>query len=141
VSLVGSVVLVALPVEDGAWGIVAATWLAACCSSLISSTASLMASNVKGSTKKSVVSAGFFISYCVGCIASPQAWTEDDSPRYTKVCFLSIASWIALITSYLVYLLLIRRENAKEQGMGVATGVSIDSDLTDVKDKGFMYST
>ncbi|KAH6989852.1 major facilitator superfamily domain-containing protein [Ilyonectria destructans] len=157
VPLVGSVVLVALPAEDSAWDIVAATWLAACCSALVSSTASLMASNIKGNTKKSVVSAGFFIAYCVGCIVSPQAWTADDSPRYTKGCILSIASWIALIIAYGVYLVLIRRENAKrdakaaegiveymtseQSSMGMATGVSIDSDLTDIKDKGFRYST
>jgi len=61
-----------------------------------------------------------------------------------------------LITSYLVYLLFIRRENAKrdakaaegileymagEQGMGMATGVSIDSGVTDARDKAFRYST
>ncbi|KAM0540806.1 hypothetical protein ACHAPJ_013494 [Fusarium lateritium] len=157
VPLVGSVILVALPVEDGTWGIVAATWLAACCSALIASTASLMASNVKGNTKKSVVSAGFFVVYCVGCIVSPQAWTEDDSPRYTKGCFLSIASWIALIISYVVYLILVRKENSKRDALaaegnveymtgglgtrGTTTGVSVDSDLTYVKDKGFRYST
>ncbi|KAL1862441.1 hypothetical protein VTK73DRAFT_6882 [Phialemonium thermophilum] len=72
IPLAGSLVLVFVPVEnahDGnAWGIVVATWLAGCSSPPLSGVAALMASNVKGNTKKSIVSAGFFISYCVGCI-------------------------------------------------------------------------
>ncbi|KAM0272168.1 hypothetical protein ACHAQH_008846 [Verticillium albo-atrum] len=56
-------VLLAVPVDGAgnAWAMVAATWLASCSSALLSGAASLMASNVKGNTKKSVVSAGFFI--------------------------------------------------------------------------------
>lgn len=70
--LVGSVVMLTVPVEQAqhgnTWAIVAATWLASCTSAPLCGVAALIASNVKGNTKKSVVSAGFFISYCVGCI-------------------------------------------------------------------------
>lgn len=162
IPMVGSATLLALPanVNGGAsWGIVASTWLAACCSAPLCSCASLMASNVKGNTKKSVVSAGFFITYCVGCIVSPQAWREEDAPRYTKGCILSIASWVALIVTLVVYMILVKRENrirdekaaeghieylsASNVGEGSHTqmGVSVDSDLTDVGDKGFRYSS
>ncbi|KAJ3463245.1 hypothetical protein MRS44_008031 [Fusarium solani] len=121
--------------------------------------ASLVASNVKGNTKKSIVSAGFFITYCVGCIVSPQAWQEEDAPRYTKGCILSIASWAALIATLVIYMTLVKRENsiregkaaegqieylsASQVGEGSHTqiGVSVDSDLTDIGDKGFRYST
>ncbi|KAF9869749.1 major facilitator superfamily transporter [Colletotrichum karsti] len=158
IPLLGSAMLLALPAKGNDWGIVASTWLAACCSSLLSSSASMMASNVKGNTKKSVVSAGFFIVYCVGCIVSPQAWTESDAPRYTKGCILSIASWIGLILTYVVYGVAIRRENAKRDGLAgegnyeymvgghdggqqaLQMGVAVDSDLTDVQDKGFRYN-
>ncbi|KAL2874408.1 hypothetical protein SGCOL_010388 [Colletotrichum sp. CLE4] len=158
VPLLGSAMLLALPLYGAEWGIVASTWLAACCSALLSSTASMMASNVKGNTKKSVVSAGFFIVYCVGCIVSPQAWTEGDAPRYTKGCILSIASWVGLIVTYAVYGVVLRRENVRRDrlaaegryeydvgGYGggeeaVQMGVAVDSDLTDVQDKAFRYS-
>ncbi|GKT48200.1 putative transporter [Colletotrichum spaethianum] len=158
VPLLGSAMLLALPVKGSEWGIVASTWLAACCSSLLSSSASMMASNVKGNTKKSVVSAGFFIVYCVGCIVSPQAWTESDAPRYTKGCILSIASWVALIITYAVYGFTLKRENATRDRLAaeghyeydvgghdggaqaVQMGVAVDSDLTDVQDKAFRYN-
>ncbi|KAM5352614.1 hypothetical protein ACJ41O_005336 [Fusarium nematophilum] len=160
VPLVGSVVLLALPVDGGpSWGIVASTWLAACSSAPLCSCAGLVASNVKGNTKKSIVSAGFFITYCVGCIVSPQAWQEEDAPRYTRGCILSIASWIALIVTLVVYMVMVERENGvrdgkaaegrleyvsgTQPGEGSRTqiGVDVDSDLTDLADKGFRYST
>ncbi|TID04272.1 putative transporter [Colletotrichum higginsianum] len=159
VPLLGSAMLLALPLKGAEWAIVASTWLAACCSALLSSSASMMASNVKGNTKKSVVSAGFFVVYCVGCIVSPQAWTEADAPRYTKGCVLSIASWAALVVTYGVYGAALRRENARRDALAaegryeydagghggsgaeaVQMGVAVDSDLTDVQDKAFRYS-
>ncbi|UPL00568.1 hypothetical protein LCI18_011502 [Fusarium solani-melongenae] len=147
IPLAGSTILLALPVNvngGASWGIVAST---------------LVASNVKGNTKKSIVSAGFFITYCVGCIVSPQAWQEEDAPRYTKGCILSIASWGALIVTLVIYMTLVKRENnlrdgkaaegqieylsASQVGEGSHTqiGVSVDSDLTDVGDKGFRYNS
>ncbi|KAJ6439263.1 Acyl-CoA dehydrogenase [Purpureocillium lavendulum] len=158
IPLAGSLVLLLVPADaksGNAWAIVAATWLAGCSSAPLSGVAALMASNVKGNTKKSVVSAGFFISYCVGCIVSPQAWTESDAPRYTKGCILSIVSWIALIISLVIYLLIVTSINKKRDAdaghvhpghnleterAGIQTGLSLDSDLTDTQDKGFRYS-
>ncbi|KAJ4252311.1 hypothetical protein NW762_010908 [Fusarium torreyae] len=157
--LAGSVTLMLVPVEDAqsgnTWGIVAATWLASCTSAPLCSVASLMASNVKGNTKKSVVSAGFFISYCIGCIVSPQAWTQDDAPRYTKGCILSIVSLAGLIVGLVVYLFTViainkKRDSMGEQGHsehvggmadgGMQTGLSVESDLTDEQDKAFRYT-
>lgn len=155
VPLIGSTLLLALPVEGYDWGIVAGTWFASCGSALIATSASLMASNVKGNTKKSTVSVMFFIAYCVGCIIGPQAWTEKDAPRYTKGCILSIASWVCMIFTMVAYIIAVRRKNLSRDskaadgqvefivggntGDGHAVGVAVDSDLTDVQDKGFRY--
>ncbi|KAF4959019.1 hypothetical protein FSARC_10856 [Fusarium sarcochroum] len=114
VPLTGSIVLLTLPAAAGgkpSWGIVASTWLANCCSAPLCACASLLASNVKGNTKKSIVSAGFFIAYCVGSIAGPQAWLEEDAPRYSRGCTLSIASWVAMTILLVVYLLILKRKN------------------------------
>ncbi|GLA80622.1 hypothetical protein AtubIFM56815_001447 [Aspergillus tubingensis] len=156
VPLLGSILLMTLPYSGGAdWGIVVATWLGGCSSSLISSAASIIASNVKGNTKKSIVSTAFFVAYCVGCIVSPQAWTEDDAPRYTKGCILSIAAMACLILTFFVYVLMVKRLNRRrdrkaseghfeyivdrDDGNG-RMGVSVDSDHTDVEDKAFRYT-
>ncbi|KAI2863113.1 hypothetical protein CBS147321_868 [Aspergillus niger] len=156
VPLLGSILLMTLPYSGGAdWGIVVATWLGGCSSSLISSAASIIGSNVKGNTKKSIVSTAFFVAYCVGCIVSPQAWTEDDAPRYTKGCILSIAAMACLILTFIGYVFMVKRLNRRrdlkasegyieymvDRGDGGGRmGVSVDSDHTDVEDKAFRYT-
>lgn len=155
VPLLGSLLLLTLP-KQYSWGIVASTWLAGCSAALLSCAAALMASNVKGNTKKSVVSAGFFISYCVGCIVSPQAWLEKDAPRYVKGCILSVVAWTGLIVTMIVYGITLRRRNASRErkalegreeyivksftDSGCAVGTSVDSDMTETQDKEFRYS-
>jgi len=154
VPLLGSILLLSLPGEYQ-WGIVASTWLASCSSALLSCTASLMASNVKGNTKKSTVSAAFFISYCVGCIVSSQAWTETEAPRYIKGCILSFSAWTVLIVTFVGYGIVLRlvnssRDRRAELGRedyiiptghdGLQSGVAVDSDLTDKQGKAFRYT-
>lgn len=155
--LSGSICLLTLPPSDK-WGIVVATWFAACSSSLMVVSLSLAASNVKGNTKKSTVSAVFFVAYCTGCIVSPQLWQAPDAPRYTKGCISSIVSWALLIVTYAAHYLLLRWENMKRdrlqlesqlrdnaEGVDVPVkevhvGVSIDSDMTDRQDSKFRYT-
>ncbi|KAJ6000275.1 MFS general substrate transporter [Penicillium waksmanii] len=155
VPLLGALLLMTLPAEGAEWGIVIATWLGGCSSALLSSAASIIASNVKGNTKRSIVSAAFFIAYCVGCIVSPQAWTEDDAPRYTKGCILSIAAMVCLILVFAIYVFIVKAKNkardrkadqglfeyrVEGNGRSGQMGVSVDSDRTDVEDKAFRYT-
>lgn len=156
VPLVGAILLMTLPAEGADWGIVVATWLGGCISSLMSSAASIIASNVKGNTKKSIVSAAFFVAYCLGCIVSPQAWTEGDAPRYTKGCILTIAAMVCLIFTFALYAFMVKFENKRRdqkanegqfvymvdrEGGGYGhLGVSVDSDHTDLEDKAFRYT-
>ncbi|KAF4452741.1 major facilitator superfamily transporter [Fusarium austroafricanum] len=149
------------------WGVAASTWLAQLGSAPLCASASLLASNVKGNTKKSIVSAGFFIAGCAGAIVSPYAWgkkerekgNENRDLKYTEGYILNIVCWTCLLAVFSIYLLLIKRKNrfrdqmAAEGYLEYATGgqhdenshtqigVSEDSDLTDLQDKGFRYST
>ncbi|EXA35175.1 hypothetical protein FOVG_13936 [Fusarium oxysporum f. sp. pisi HDV247] len=155
IPLLGAILLATLPASKS-WGIVVSTWMANAVTCLLSSCSALMASNVKGNTKKSSTTTMFFVAYCVGCIISPQAWTEDDAPRYLKGCILSIASLVYLMTTLVVYAFLLDKENqlrdrkaaeghvdymVESQGRaeGIQSGVAIDSDLTDRQDKAFRY--
>ncbi|KAE9566393.1 putative transporter [Colletotrichum fructicola] len=155
VPLLGAILLMTLPAEGAEWGIVVSTWLGGCSSALLSTGASIIASNVKGNTKKSIVSAAFFVSYCVGCIVSPQAWTQDDAPRYRKGCILSIAAMVCLILTFAEYVVIVKAKNKSrdakvdagksEYSAGISwnneqAAVDVDSDLTDVQDKGFRYT-
>lgn len=119
---------------------------------------SLTSSNSKGNTKRAIVSAMFFIGYCVGCIASPQLWTER--PRYFSGVVTAIVTWCLLIVTLYAYRLLCIRDNAARDrqqcnsdgdadGVGSTTivdGVLLDkngtpeTDLTDKEDRRFRYS-
>jgi MFS family permease len=73
VPLIGSILLFVLPTANS-WGIIVASWL-----SSINNTASvvfmsMLASNVRGNTKKATINALFNIGYCVGFIVGPQLW-------------------------------------------------------------------
>ncbi|KAL0934893.1 pantothenate transporter [Colletotrichum truncatum] len=145
VPMLGSLLLVVLP-SHLSWGIVASTWLAGSTAPPLGQVVGLMASNVKGNTKKSVVSAVFFIFYCIGCIVGPQLWQKEDAPRYTKGCITSVVSFGCLIIALFVHYFTSKITNKKrdklaaESGDDYLEGVETDSDLTEQKDKGFRYT-
>lgn len=115
---------------------------------------SLTASNVKGNTKRSVVSAMFFIGYCAGCIGGPQLWTEK--PRYFKGVVTGIVTWCLLFVVVAAYRVVCMRDNASRDqraaageghdGMAAHGQVVLDkngtprTDLTDKEDSKFRYS-
>ena len=154
VPLIGSALMMSIPKSEK-WGIVVSTWLAACSSSLMVITNSMIATNVKGNTKKSVVSAVFFVGYSVGCISGPQLWQAQDAPRYIKGCISSLVSWALLVVTFAVYYFYLKRRNNKRaplllaveadaetdgEKIGSYTGVEVDSDLTDGQDLKFIYT-
>ncbi|KAL7908502.1 MFS general substrate transporter [Trichoderma velutinum] len=146
VPMIGSILLLTLP-QSASWGIVVSTWLAGCTAPPLGQAVGLMASNIKGNTKKSVVSAIFFVFYCVGCISAPQLWQSADAPRYQKGCITSIVSWVCLIVLFIFNILYAKYSNMKRDKaadeIGDITnvgGVSVDSDQTERQDKGFRYT-
>ncbi|CAG9987397.1 unnamed protein product [Clonostachys byssicola] len=131
------------------WGVVAGTWFAASTAPPLGQAMTLMAANVKGNTKKLVVGALFFVSYCVGCIVGPQLWQEPDVPRYTKGCIASVVSWCLLDCSFTLFYVTGQRSNEKREAAshqalgGVATEglvIAIDEDSTERQGKLFRYS-
>lgn len=118
---------------------------------------SLVASNVKGNTKRAIVNAMFFIGYCAGCIASPQLWTNR--PKYLEGLITALVTWGLLIFTTVVYRLLCMRDNKGREreatsisggsgleSAGVGHGQELDmngspyTDLTDKQDRAFRYS-
>ncbi|KAL3476893.1 major facilitator superfamily domain-containing protein [Aspergillus californicus] len=147
--IVGNILMLVLPLSSG-WGLIVSAWLASCISAAMSILLSLIASNVKGNTKRAVVNAMFFIGYCAGCIASPQLWTN--SPRYTEGLITALVTWGLLIGTVVVYGVLCVRDNARregealhvhvhvEGGAGAGAGLEGGMDLTDKQDREFRYS-
>lgn len=145
IPMIGTLVLLLLP-ASASWGIVASTWFAGATAPPLGQTVGLMASNVKGNTKKSVTSAVFFIFYCVGCIVGPQLWQKQDAPRYSKGCITSIVSFGCLVIAFMTHFYTAKRSNKKRDAAAQSSdydeyaGMSTDSDLTERQDKGFRYT-
>lgn len=148
--LIGNVLLLKLSLDAG-WGMIAASWLASCITAVMSPLLSLTASNAKGNTKRSVVSAIFFIGYCAGCIASPQLWTKK--PRYFNGVVTALVTWCTLFVVVIAYWMVCKRDNAKRDAVERESGVDdygldvvLDkngapvTDLTDKEDPRFRYS-
>lgn len=145
IPMIGTLLLLLLP-ANASWGIVVSTWFAGATAPPLGQAVGLMASNVKGNTKKSVTSAIFFVFYCIGCIVGPQLWQKQDAPRYSKGLTLSIVSFGCLVCAFFVHLFTSKRSNKKRDADALSpdydeySGMSVDSDLTERQDKGFRYT-
>ncbi|KAK7221742.1 hypothetical protein V2G26_009745 [Clonostachys chloroleuca] len=138
--LVDNICLLVLPM-DARWGIVGCTWMATVLSPTTVVFLSLIASNFKGNTKKSVASNSYFILYAAAAIAGPQLWTN--APRYIEGVITDIVAIGACIVVFTLFGLSVGWENkrrdkndhrtAEEQGSG-------DADVTGKQDKGFRYT-
>ncbi|GAA5843522.1 hypothetical protein JCM9279_000780 [Rhodotorula babjevae] len=112
---------------------------------------SLISSNVSGSSKKTTVSALFFISYAVGNLIGPQTFRAQDAPRYGP----ALATFTGVLALGIVDLALIWVLNAREnrrrdalaleaEGEGDAQGRkrgedADELDLTDRENLAFRY--
>jgi MFS family permease len=83
IPLIGSILLFVLPTDDS-WGIIVASWLASINNATSVVFMSMLASNVRGNTKKSTINALFNIGYCVGFIVGPQLWYVEVLPFSTS---------------------------------------------------------
>ncbi|KAL4911092.1 hypothetical protein BDW74DRAFT_164727 [Aspergillus multicolor] len=138
-SLVGNIGVAALP-SSSHWGIVVCTWLATILTPTQVIFLNLIASNIKGNTKKVAASNGYFILYAAACIASPQLWTKP--PRYTDGVITDIVSLGCAIASFILFGLTAGYENRRRDRLSSVTSDenSDDCDLTDRQDLAFRYT-
>lgn len=79
--LTGVVMLKAIPYQHK-WPLVVGYWLATCNSSVFVVNMSIISTNFKGHTRKTMVSLVYFVGYCVGCVAGPQFFKSTETPLY-----------------------------------------------------------
>ncbi|KAK4698629.1 MFS transporter, ACS family, allantoate permease, partial [Phenoliferia sp. Uapishka_3] len=145
VPLAGVIVLKTLPYEHK-WALTGAYWLATCNSSVFVINMSLISSNFKGHTRKTMCSVVYFIGYCVGCICGPQLFISTESPLYPTAMKTIIAMYVCYIVAQLAYRQLCSRENNRRDRLaaeGVAEAVArpagAEDNSTDLEDLGFRY--
>lgn len=115
VALTGTVMMYAIP-EHNKLGRLFGYYLLPGFSATYVLSLGMIQANVAGRTKRSVVTAGLFMAYCVGNLAGPQLFLSSEAPAYRTgfiamiVCFASQAVILAL------YWLSCRMENRKASG-------------------------
>lgn len=135
---VGNILLLRLSIADG-WGLIVASWLASCISTIMSVLLSLSASNVKGNTKRATVNTMFFIGYCAALIGAPQLWTKG--PRYFEGVVTGIVTWCLLVVAVVAYWFLCWKENKRRDALRLVTRIfEKGQDVTDKEDLSFRYS-
>jgi MFS transporter, ACS family, allantoate permease len=110
---------------------------------------SLLASNIAGYTKKSVVNSIFFICYSLGNIISPQAFLQSEAPRYETGIATTLASFcinIVLFGSlFVTYIWENKRRDKAAESQPELTEeektLLAFSDLTDNENKTMRYAT
>ncbi|KAL2783879.1 major facilitator superfamily domain-containing protein [Aspergillus keveii] len=104
---------------------------------------SVVSTNIVGNTKKTVVGAMLFISYCVGNIVSPQVFLTAEEPRYPtgiKVCLAGLALGFVSAIFLRFYLQYCNRRNVQEGGASPSDDPhGNDEDKTDWELKSFIY--
>jgi hypothetical protein len=116
---------------------------------------SIIASDVAGYTKKTVVSAILFLAYCAGNISGPQVFFAREAPHYQtgcKVCIICLCLGIVDILVLRQYMDWENKRRDKQQGVfieaepktsndgnGVVELPSAGLDETDWEQEGFRY--
>lgn len=102
---------------------------------------SLITANTGGTTKRSVVNAIFFISYCVGNIIGPFAFKSDEAPTYTSGIVAMLIAYCVEIFLLLAFAVYAAYLNRKKDGIASAGGQMGDElDQTDKENIYFRYS-
>ncbi|BGO89228.1 hypothetical protein NBRC10512_005939 [Rhodotorula toruloides] len=141
VPLTGVAMMRGLPYHNK-WALTGAFWLATANSSVYVVNMSLIASNTKGHTRKTMFSLVYFLGYCVGCIAGPQLFLSYEAPLYRTAMNTIIGMYCAYLASMFLYREICRRENSRRDKLAaegveeakprLATHESNDTDIDDL---------
>ncbi|GAM38105.1 hypothetical protein TCE0_033r08580 [Talaromyces pinophilus] len=127
--------------------LLACYWLTSTYTASFSMIMSLITANTAGSTKRSVVNALFFVSYCAGNIVGPFAFKPSEAPEYTSGIIAMLVSYcaeIVLMLAFAAYMMYLnkKKEESLDTGLGqdeadrIAAGFS---DQTDRENPYFRY--
>ncbi|BGP29716.1 hypothetical protein JCM10296v2_001455 [Rhodotorula toruloides] len=141
VPLTGVAMMRGLPYHNK-WPLTLGFWCASSNSSAYVVNMSLIASNTKGHTRKTMFSLVYFLGYCVGCIAGPQLFLSYEAPLYRTAMNTIIGMYCAYLASMFLYREICRRENNRRDKLAaegveeakprLATHESNDTDIDDL---------
>ncbi|KFX87987.1 hypothetical protein V490_07909 [Pseudogymnoascus sp. VKM F-3557] len=139
-SILGVVLLHTLA-SDNRWGRTAGLWLNYTHSASLAVSFSVIGGNVAGFAKKTTVTVLLFIGYCVGNIAAPQFFIDEESEEGYPTAI--IAMLVCYCGTFLVPLglrMMYIRENKRRDALEIGPEIyGDDDDLTDLQRKDFRY--
>ncbi|KAM0723527.1 hypothetical protein Q7P37_000514 [Cladosporium fusiforme] len=148
-GIVGTVLLNTVPLTDSTVGVhLFAVYFINTIATSASILFSLLASNIAGYTKKSVVNSMFFIAYSLGNIISPQTFLQAEAPAYTTGIGVTLACFcvnILLFASlYIVYTISNRKREKEAEGQPPLSEEEktrlFYADLTDLENRNMLYA-
>jgi hypothetical protein len=110
---------------------------------------SLITANTAGSTKRTTVSAIFFISYCVGNIIGPFAFKSSEAPRYPSgiiaimVAYCVEIAVLLIFSRYLSWCNKVKAKRVAEKGLAATAeekALMGFQDMTDMENPYFRYT-
>lgn len=137
VPIAGNIMLLCLKKSSGWWVIVGA-WFGSVSTCTMTIMLSLISSNVRGNTKKSLCSNGFFVGYCIAIIIYPQWWTGS----YRGGLIVNLIMWGILDLVLIFYRQKSEFENKKKVKLLETECIPeahMDQDLSDKQDVRHMY--
>ncbi|RDW82343.1 hypothetical protein BP6252_03455 [Coleophoma cylindrospora] len=107
----------------------------------------LIQSNIAGRTKKTVVTASLFVSYCVGNLIGPQFFFDREAPRYSSGFISMLACLIGQLVLVVILYFMYDIENRRRDRLQLTTSESLSednmelafADLTDKENIHFRY--
>lgn len=114
--IIGTVLINQLD-TDNKWGRLVGVWLLAGYPTGFMVLLGLLATNVAGSTKKSMASAMVFVMYCVGQIVGPQCFKSSEAPSYHSGIVAMLVGFILNLVFNLILRYLYGRENKRRDAL------------------------
>ncbi|ORX38210.1 pantothenate transporter [Kockovaella imperatae] len=143
--LIGVIMLQTLPYERK-WALTGGYWLATCNSSVFVINMSLISSNIKGHTRKSLCSSVYFIGYAVGCVVGPQLFISVEAPLYPTAMRTIAGLYVVFIIAQLTFMGLNWKENRRRDKLAaggmeraIHRPAAGEDNETDKEDLGFRY--
>ncbi|WWC58767.1 uncharacterized protein I303_101311 [Kwoniella dejecticola CBS 10117] len=146
IPFIGAILLQTLPYGENKWPLAGALWLTTCNQGIVVVNLSIISSNIKGHTRKTLFSTFFYIDYATGSICGPQLFLAQEKPLYRTAMRAIVGLYVVYMVTMASFTVLCRLENRRRDSLAAAgdesavakPGTALDN-KSDVQDLSFRY--
>ncbi|WVR08391.1 hypothetical protein IAU60_005446 [Kwoniella sp. DSM 27419] len=145
IPLLGAVLLQVLPYKNK-WPLAGALWLTTCNHAIVITNLSIISSNIKGHTRKTMFSSFYYVGYATGSIVGPQLFLDKEKPLYRTAMRSICVLYAVYILSMLAFTFHCKWENIRRDKLAASgderamakPSAGFDNE-SDVQDLSFRY--